>query len=511
MKIPRKRLRMSRMKMVAIGVLLALLGSVPLALVNSQPARADVSAPSWWNGDCDVTNNANSYALGASYNGVKACGPRPLYTTQADLTVHFYPSAWGEYEWECVELVMRYMYQVYGIAPYSANGYQVVSNYGGTTLTKVTNNGVSVPSPGDILAFAISDNHRDVGHTAVVTAVSVDGNGTGTVTYMQQNASADGWGSVAVTNKTLGDGISAWLHDPNVSSTVSHTVGDYDGNGYTDPTTWRPSDGVWRSYNGGVTDLQWGWSGDIPVPADYDGDGKTDRATWRPSDGTWHIHMSSGRPDVDGYQWGWSEDIPVPADYDGDGKADIATWRPSTGTWWIDMSSAPNVMGYQWGWSGDIPVPADYDGDGKVDIGTWRPSTGGWWIDMSTAPDINGYQWGWSGDIPVPADYNKDGKADIGTWRPSTDGWWIDMSGSTPDINGYQWGWSTDVPVTGDYDADGYTDIGTWRPSTGQWIVDMSHNADWNPGPQWGWSSDIPAVSTLNRRILQGLGLRPPS
>jgi hypothetical protein len=225
MKIPRKWLRMSRMKMVAIGVLLVLVGSAPLMVVNS--ASADVASPSWWkdaSGNdtvCDTAHYPGSYALGASYNGVKACGPGPTQGG-SDHIVHFYSGAWGEYEWECVELVMRYMYQVYGIAPYSANGYQVVSGYGGTTLTKVTNDGTSVPSPGDILAFNISTNHPGVGHTAVVTAVSVDASGNGTVTYMQQNASANGSGSVAVTGKMLGDNISAWLHNPNGSS----------GNGY---------------------------------------------------------------------------------------------------------------------------------------------------------------------------------------------------------------------------------------------------------------------------------------
>jgi hypothetical protein len=247
MTIP-QRLRMSHTKMVAIGVLLALVGSMLLAFVRTQPATADVGAPPWWKDAqghptvCDTANYPGSYALGASYNGVQACGPGPTQGG-ADHLVHFFTNAWGEYEWECVELVMRYMYQVYGIAPYSApGGKDVVANYAGTVLTKVTNNGTTTPTAGDILSFAVSANHPGVGHAAVVTAVSVDGNGKGTVTYMQQNAGYDhrnpdvvddGWGSVSVTNKTLGDSISGWLHDPNGSPGKSLLQVENPGNGWS--------------------------------------------------------------------------------------------------------------------------------------------------------------------------------------------------------------------------------------------------------------------------------------
>jgi hypothetical protein len=92
-----------------------------------------------------------------------------------------------------------------------------------------------VPSPGDILSFAGSTNHPVYGHTAVVTAVSVDANGNGTVTYMQQNASSNGWGSVTVSGKTLGDSISGWLHQPSTLNSNAHSMsGDFNGDGYSD-------------------------------------------------------------------------------------------------------------------------------------------------------------------------------------------------------------------------------------------------------------------------------------
>ena len=178
----------------AVGLLIS--GVVAITGGAVSPAAADVVAPSWWLGaTCDAADNPGSYALGASYDGVVACGPG-VGQGGTDVEEYFFQGAWGEYERECVELVMRYMYLVFGIAPYSANGDTVVSNYNGNVLTQVPNNGTSLPSPGDILSWAGTDENPD-GHTAIVTAENV-ANGSGTITIMQQNASADGRGTVSV-------------------------------------------------------------------------------------------------------------------------------------------------------------------------------------------------------------------------------------------------------------------------------------------------------------------------
>ncbi len=73
-----------------------------------------------------------------------------------------------------------------------------------------------------------------------------------------------------------------------------------------------------------------------------------------PSYATWYVINSSGaaRQDV---QWGVTGDIPVPGDYDGDGKTDRAVWRTDTATWYVLNSSGAARQDVQWGVAGDIP------------------------------------------------------------------------------------------------------------------------------------------------------------
>lgn len=107
------------------------------------------------------------------------------------------------------------MYLTYGITPYLLSGpgsaSSIVTDYptSNKQLVPKSNNGGSTPTPGDILAMSY-------GHTAIVSMVSIDQNGSGKITVLEQNGSEDSTGTrdITVANRIVGDSVSAWLHDP---------------------------------------------------------------------------------------------------------------------------------------------------------------------------------------------------------------------------------------------------------------------------------------------------------
>ncbi len=248
---------------------------------------------------------------------------------------------------------------------------------------------------------------------------------------------------------------------------------DFNGDGGTDISIYRPSNGQWWYLDSSnlfsqIVAGQFGLATDRPVPADFTGDGRTDVAVFRPSTGEWFV-LRSESGTFFSFPFGTSGDIPIAADYDGDDIADVAVFRPSTNQWYIQKSTGGLVIA-TFGSVGDKPVPSDYDGDFKTDIAIYRPSSGEWWINKSSDGSTYAFQFGTSTDKAVPGDYTGDNKTDAAFWRPSTGEWFILRS----EDNSYYsipFGLSGDLPTPGNYSGDGRFDLVVFRPSTNTWHV----------------------------------------
>ncbi|MEZ5427037.1 MAG: FG-GAP-like repeat-containing protein [Pyrinomonadaceae bacterium] len=270
---------------------------------------------------------------------------------------------------------------------------------------------------------------------------------------------------------------------------------DYDGDGLSDVSVFRPSENRWYlflSSTSSVSEKVFAISGDIPTPADFDGDGKTDLAIFRPSTGDWWYLSSVNNAQIQTH-WGQPADIPRPSDFDGDGRADFVIFRPGENNWYR-FGSTGQVSVVNFGSSGDKPVIGDFDGDGKSDVAVYRPTTGTWWYQSSINNAQIATQFGIETDIPVAADYDGDGKTDIGVYRPSTGVWYISNSGSGT-FTIVKFGIGEDKPVAADYDGDGKADIGVYRPSTGIWY--QLKTTEGFGAIQFGVSTDIPTPNAF--------------
>jgi hypothetical protein len=258
---------------------------------------------------------------------------------------------------------------------------------------------------------------------------------------------------------------------------------DFDGDGKSDISVFRPTDQVWYLYRStaGFSATQFGSASDKIVPADFDGDGKTDIAVFR--DGFWYW-VNSSNSTFNSVQFGLAGDIPVPADYSGDGKAELGVFR--NGTW----SSLNTVNGQietaQFGVSTDKPVVADYDGDGRADQALF--SNGQWLLNCSN----QGYtvvQFGLATDKPIVGDFDGDGKSDPGVFRNGV--WYILRSAQG--LYSLQFGLGSDVPVAADYDGDGKSDVAVFR--NGVWYQFRSQLGF--ASIQFGNSTDKPIPSVF--------------
>src|SRR5690606_31181996 len=99
----------------------------------------------------------------------------------------------GALEWQCVELIRRYLYLKYNIHPYYGHGKDIVNNMPGEyigSLFERIDNGTpqKPPTSGDVISFGESTTF---GHVAIVTSASIDSAGKGTIWIIEQNWSSD--------------------------------------------------------------------------------------------------------------------------------------------------------------------------------------------------------------------------------------------------------------------------------------------------------------------------------
>lgn len=270
----------------------------------------------------------------------------------------------------------------------------------------------------------------------------------------------------------------------------SKVVADFDGDGKTDVSVFRPDSGDWfisNSSNSQFRANNFGQNGDLIAPADFDDDDKTDVAVFRA--GVWYI-LNSSNAAFRAEQFGLPNDKPVPADYDGDGKADLAVFR--SGSWYIINSSNNQFRAVGWGLSDDLPVPGDFDGDGRADIAVFRPANGTWYLLQSTA-GFSAINFGVAEDKPVVGDYDGDQKADVAVWRPSAGAWYLLRS--TAGFTAQQFGITADVPTPGDFDGDGKTDVAVFRPENGVWYLQQSQTGF--KAVNFGTSGDKPVPAAF--------------
>ncbi len=356
--------------------------------------------------------------------------------------------------------------------------------------------------------LVVSENDPGVG-----TTVPATGSFARVSTNMQNTGNGNGWASLSlaipdnasIVGKTF---FARWyVTDPaavngfSVSQAARFTVFgeasvpsrakyvDFDGDGRTDVSVFRPSDGNWyihRSGDNGMTAMNFGIATDRIRPGDYDGDGKTDIAVNR--DGTWFLMKS--RDGFAAVSFGIAGDIPQVGDYDGDAIDDVAVFRPSDATWYMQKSSG-GFATLPFGISTDKAVAADFDGDGKTDPAVFR--NGDWWIAKSTG-GTQTVNFGLGTDRPVVGDYDADGKVDIAVWRPST-GIWFYIRSSDGGVGSANFGISTDIPTPGDYDGDGRSDLAIYRPSEGRWY--LLNSTSGFRSEAFGLSTDQPIPSGI--------------
>ena len=285
-----------------------------------------------------------------------------------------------------------------------------------------------------------------------------------------------------------------------------HTAMDIDGDGRSDPFTYRLSNQTFwylKSLNGGIATYTLGTPSDFPTKTgDVDGDGREDPTLVRSGPGDsniWSIFQTATNS-VRVFQWGGGPDRNATTDHDGDGTMDIAIFRPPTGQWWIIDSSTATVRVETWGSEFDLPSVGDYDGDGKADLTVVRGENFQWvwYIRQSSTMSMRREVFGTVNDsffLFEPFDIDGDGKRDLCVIRNESSQYvWYVLQSSNRQVVQIRWGspGTLDTILVGDYDGDGKTDPVARRNIGGSLVWHVLRSSDGQiQYIYWGISGDL--------------------
>jgi hypothetical protein len=284
---------------------------------------------------------------------------------------------------------------------------------------------------------------------------------------------------------------------------------DVDGEGRSELSVFRPSDGIAYSYCSMLNttiqkQLTWKAETDTtPFLADLDGDGIADWSFVRtdPRNGNMTIVYAGSRSGSPTFtRWGNANlgDLIVFGDYDGNGKIGAAVYRASLGVWYI----LPDVQGSDywtalWGQPGtDRPCAGDYDGDGITDLCVVRPENGQlhWDIRRSSDWQPQALVWGLMSDEIFPAspvDVDADGINDVLVSRlvngqryfyalQSSDSAWFVLA----------WGLESDQVKIGDFNGDGRSDFAAIREVGKRLVWYINQGPSGSRTAEWGEPGD---------------------
>jgi len=317
-------------------------------------------------------NDAAVLSILATYQGVWACGPLPGTGTGKYVYFTSDANASQEAEWQCTELVKRYLYLKYGARSVgNANGSQVVDAYtnnNGYTngypnlFSKVLNDGNSHIQAGDVLSYSSPDNH-----TAIVQDTSsVDASGNGHIIVLEQNADSSGVHSQTVSSWVIKNGVDDGGSTDTVAAWLHPTVSDQAWSNNSPSST--TSDVIYAMAASSTSNV---WAAGYEYP------------TYHPV-----TYLNSGS--------GWTKYSPT-AQSGNNSLSGIAT-SSSTSAWTVGYytPSYKQTLAYHWtGSSWSLVTSAN---PGSSSCNNWLNAVA---LDASSTPSAAGYYW-CNGSQPQP-------------------------------------------------------------------------------------------------------------